>query len=133
MKKYYIIDDVWILIKSFLFHNIKKQGKHLKKEIKHVCLYNKVVKSVPTIIKPVSGPYVVYSLPKNNIQLAKLLYYNVQLRLSRRRPLFNSIVEYVLFDSFIPKRLALFPKYEGKSNVLKYYHENMQNVKSKLT
>ena len=70
MKKYYIIDDVWILIKSFLFHNIKKQGKHLKKEIKHVCLYNKVVKSVPTIVKPVTGPYVVYSLPKNNIQLA---------------------------------------------------------------
>tara|TARA_Y100000589_G_C27027449_1_gene577533 strand:- start:433 stop:831 length:399 start_codon:yes stop_codon:yes gene_type:complete len=132
MKNYYIIDDVWNVIKTYLFHNIKKQGIHLQNR-KHVLLYNKVVKSIPTIVKPCTGPYVVYSPPNNNIRLAKLLYYNVQLRLSRRRPLFNSIVEYVLVDSFIPKRLVLFPHYESKSNVLKYYHENVQNVKSKLT
>ena len=51
MKNYYIIDDVWNVIKTYLFHNIKKQGIHLQNR-KHVLLYNKVVKkSIPTIVK----------------------------------------------------------------------------------
>ena len=91
------------------------------------------MKSVPTIIKPSTGPYVIYNSPQNPIRVARLLYYNVQLRLSRNRPLFNSIIEHVLLEPFIPKRLSLSPEYIGKSNVLQYYYQNIQNVKSKLT
>lgn len=131
--KRYIIDELWYKIKSFMFHDIKKHGRHLKINDLYVKNYNEVVKSVPTIVKPVTGPYVTYNLHNSSIQVARFLYYNVQLRLSRRRPLFNSVIECVLLDQFIPKRLSMFPVYEGKSNVLKYYHENIQNVKSKLT
>ena len=129
MKKYYIIDDIWILVKSFLFHNIKKQGKHLEKGNANVFLYNEVVKSVPTIIKPVTGPRIVYTSDK----VAKFLYYNVQLRLSRSRPLFNTIIEYVMYDAFKPKRLSFCPEYETKTNLRVFYYKNIQNVKSKLT
>ena len=129
----YIINELWWKIKSYMFHNIKKHGKHLKTKDLYVKNFNTVVKSVPTIIKPSTGPYVVYNSPHNSIRVARLLYYNVQLRLSRNRPLFNSIIEYVLLDPFMPKRLRLSPEYVAKSNVLQYYHKNIQNVKSKLT
>ena len=132
----YIINELWWKIKSYMFHDIKKHGKHLRTNNLYVKNYNKVIKSVPTIVKPSSGPYVIYTSPASynkSIKIAKLLYYNVQMRLSRNRPLFNTIIECVLFDQFIPKRLSLCPEYEGKSNVLQYYYKNIQNVKSKLT
>jgi hypothetical protein len=131
MKKYYIIDDIWSIVKSFLFHNIKKQGKHLKTKNSNVFLYNEVVKSVPTIIKPVTGPRIVYTSQKDKV--AKFLYYNVQLRLSRSRPLFNTIIEYVMYDAFTPKRLSICPDYETKTNLRVFYYKNIENVKSKLT
>ena len=132
----YIINEIWINIKSYIFHNIKLQGKHLKIQNSYIKNYNSVVKSMPTIVKPSNGPYVIYTSPplyNKSIQIAKLMYYNVQLRLSRNRPLFNTIIEYVLLDQFLPKRFSLSPLYEGKSNIIKYYYENIQNVKSKLT
>ena len=131
--KRYIIDELWYNIKSFMFHDIKKHGRHLKINDPCVKNYNKVVKSVPTIVKPINGPYITYKLHNSSIQVARFLHYNIQLRLSRRRPLIKSVIECVLLDQFIPKRLSIFPAYQGKSNVLKYYHENIQNVKSKLT
>ena len=129
----YIINELWWKIKSYMFHDIKKHGKHLRTNNLYVKNYNEVVKSVPTIIKPSTGPYVIYNSPQNPIRVARLLYYNVQLRLSRNRPLFNSIIEHVLLEPFIPERLSLSPEYIGKSNVLQYYYQNIQNVKSKLT
>tara|TARA_B100000674_G_scaffold381445_1_gene324258 strand:- start:545 stop:937 length:393 start_codon:yes stop_codon:yes gene_type:complete len=129
----YIINEIWNNIKSYIFHNIKLQGKHLKIHNSYIKNYNNVVKSVPTIVKPSTGPYVVYNAHSNSIRTAKLMYYNVQLRLSRSRPLFNTIIECVLLEQFMPKRLSFCPEYEGKSNILQYYYKNIQNVKSKLT
>ena len=129
----YIINEIWWKIKSYMFHDIKKHGKHLKTNNLNVKNYNKVVKSIPTIVKPSSGPYVIYNSPNKSIRVAKFLYYNVQMRLSRNRPLFNTIIECVLLEQFMPKRLSLYPEYQGKSNVLQYYYKNLQNVKSKLT
>jgi len=129
----YIINELWYEIKSFMFHDIKKHGKHFKTNNIYVKKYNEVVKSVPTIINPLFGPYVVYNSATKSIRVAKFLYHNVQMRLSRNRPLYNSIIEYVLLNEFMPKRLSLCREYEGKSNVLQYYYENIQNVKSKLT
>ena len=42
----YIIEDVWREIKSYLIHNIKIHGKHLKDD-KYVKKYNKVMKQLP--------------------------------------------------------------------------------------
>jgi hypothetical protein len=35
----YIPNDIWLIVTSFLFHNIKTQGKHLKKD-PYIKLYN---------------------------------------------------------------------------------------------
>ena len=41
----YIINDLWELIKEYLFHNIKKQGKHLKDD-KYIHNYNNILKTL---------------------------------------------------------------------------------------
>ena len=46
----YIIDDCWNYIKTFLFHDIKIHGKHLKND-KHVKNYNNIVKIFSFLIK----------------------------------------------------------------------------------
>ena len=38
---YWIIDEVWREIKTYLFHNIKIHGKHLKKNI-YIQQFNKM-------------------------------------------------------------------------------------------
>ena len=65
-----------------MFHDIKKHGKHLKTNNLNVKNYNKVVNSIPTIGKPSSGPYVIYNSPNKSIRVAKLLYYNVQMKIN---------------------------------------------------
>ena len=55
----YIVDDVWSIIKEFIFHNIKKQGKHLKNDI-NIKNYNNVMKNIPIKIIPSFGPRIVY-------------------------------------------------------------------------
>ena len=70
----FIINDVWLHIKSFLFHNIKTQGKHLKnkKEIKQ---FNKIVKIFPSFIGNVRNfPKIIYKTSKNNIKFIKFIY-----------------------------------------------------------
>ena len=36
-------NDVWYIVKSFLFHNIKQQGKHLKNN-NNIKIYNNAIK-----------------------------------------------------------------------------------------
>ena len=42
----FIVEDVWKLIKEYLFHDIKKQGKHLKND-KNIHKYNYILKTLP--------------------------------------------------------------------------------------
>lgn len=46
---YWIIEDIWREIKTYLFHNIKIHGKHLKKDI-HIQHFNKTLKIYSKII-----------------------------------------------------------------------------------
>ena len=59
MRDMYIIPEIWNYIKTFIFHNIKVQGKHLKKntEIKQ---YNNILKNIPRI-----------GIPSNNIRIIR--------------------------------------------------------------
>ena len=134
MKKYYIADDCWNLIKLFMYHSIKKHGKHLKKNDKNVCLYNEVVKSIPTIQQPRNGPRIVYKLPEEKFRIAKLLYHGKQLKNgARSTPLYNTIIEYVPVEKFEPKGFTLYGKeITTKKNIHWYYYQNLRNVKCKL-
>lgn len=55
----YIIPEIWYYIKTFIFHDIKKQGKHLKNtsEIKK---YNTIISQIPRI-----------EIPSNNIRIIR--------------------------------------------------------------
>lgn len=56
----YFYDEIWLYIKEFMFHNIKKQGRHLKNDI-YIKKYNNVIKNIPKPIIPLLGPKIVYS------------------------------------------------------------------------
>ena len=40
-------DDIWYIVKSFLFHNIKQHGKHLKDD-NNIKIYNNSIKKFNT-------------------------------------------------------------------------------------
>ena len=60
----YLPDELWIIVKYFLFHNIKF-SKHLKKD-KEIITFNKVIKSLPRRLAPRYGPRIMY-FPKKKI------------------------------------------------------------------
>ena len=69
----YIIDDIWNYIKTFLFHDIKIHGKHLKND-KYVKKYNNVVKIFPFLIKKYNGPRIIYNSAKKGTRIVKFVY-----------------------------------------------------------
>lgn len=56
----YFYDEIWLYIKEFMFHNIIKQGRHLRNDI-YVQKFNKVIKNIPKPIIPLLGPKIIYS------------------------------------------------------------------------
>ena len=60
----YFPNDLWLIIKDNLFHNIRKHGKHLK-NTKEIINFNKTVKSIPIKLIPRLGPRIVYSSVKD--------------------------------------------------------------------
>lgn len=59
VSEYFIVADVWREIKTYLFHNIKIHGKHLKND-KFVKNFNNVVKLVPRKYSCKLGPRIIY-------------------------------------------------------------------------
>ena len=134
MKTYYIVDEIWNHIKSYMIHNIRAHGKHLKIKNKNVCNYNQVVKSVPIIRAPRTGPRIIHSSAKNSFKTVKLLYHGIQLKnRGRQFPLYNTIIECVSLTPFLPGRFTLFGRRLTTNNTIKaYYYKNIQNAISKL-
>ena len=69
----YIIDDVWDYIKTFLFHNIKTQGKHLKND-KNIICYNDSVKIFNSILKEVSNPKIIFQSVMKKSRNVRFIY-----------------------------------------------------------
>ena len=70
----FIVEDVWKLIKEYLFHNIKKQGKHLKND-KNIHKYNFILKTLPKMYIPHRGPRIIYNSFKREFRIVKFLYH----------------------------------------------------------
>ena len=70
----YIINDIWKLIKEYLFHNIKKQGKHLKNN-KYIHDYNNILKTLPKMYIPRMGPRIIYNSFKREFRIVKFIYH----------------------------------------------------------
>ena len=99
-----ITKEVWILpelwrehIKPCLFHNIKTQGKHFKKDT-YIKKYNDVIKSIPQKynIKQGKGLRVVYNSATKSFRVVKMFYMVPHPRaIKTKSPApYNLIVEY---------------------------------------
>lgn len=71
----YIIDEIWLNIKEYLFHNIKIQGKHLKNE-KNIILFNNVLRQIPRYMSwdIGNGPYILYSPYRSKNKCVRFIY-----------------------------------------------------------
>ena len=66
--------DIWREIKTYIVHDIKTQGKHLKKE-KSVINFNKTLKHLPIFTPPTSGPQIVFNSAMKPFRVARYLYH----------------------------------------------------------
>ena len=62
----YIINELWYEIKSFMFHDIKKHGKHLKTNDLYVKNYNEVVKACRQLLNLTTDP-MLYIIQQQNL------------------------------------------------------------------
>ena len=69
----HIVNDVWIYIKTFLFHNIKTQGKHLKNDL-NIKNYNQTIKIFNNILKETSNPRIIMGSLRYNSRIVKFIY-----------------------------------------------------------
>jgi hypothetical protein len=89
---YWIIDEIWREIKTYLFHNIKIHGKHLKNNI-HIQQFNKTLKDIPKLYIPRLGPRIIYNF--NKFKFAKFLYkIPSPSNITNKRNLYKLIIEY---------------------------------------
>jgi len=88
----YLPNDVWLIITSFMFHNIKTQGKHLRND-PYIKLYNYTIKLMPPLIIPRSGPRILYSSATKNIRFVKFLYLRpVKYNFSKKKYIHNILI-----------------------------------------
>jgi len=98
----FIVDEIWREIKSFLFHDIKIHGKHLKND-KYVKKFNQVVKNLPVKYIPSAGPRIVYQSSTIVDRCAKFLYrVQAPCTLSKRRYSlrYKLIIEYMQIGNY---------------------------------
>jgi hypothetical protein len=67
-----IIEELWYIIKKYLIHDIKSQGKHLKED-KNIRKYNEIIKSLPKKEIPALGPRIYFDT-KKDIKMVKYIY-----------------------------------------------------------
>ena len=98
----FIVDEIWREIKSFLFHDIKIHGKHLKND-KYVKKFNQVVKNLPVKYIPSAGPRIVYQSNTIVDRCAKFLYrVRAPCTLSKKRYSlkYKLIIEYMRIGNY---------------------------------
>ena len=78
MSAIYFPDELWKIIKLFIFHDIK-YGKHLKND-KYILQYNNIIKTLPKRKIPKLGPRIYY----NSINTSFKYIYHIPLKNNKR-------------------------------------------------
>jgi hypothetical protein len=73
MSGIYLPDELWNIIKLFLFHDIR-YGIHLKND-KYIILYNNIIKKLPKRKIPKLGPRVIYNPINTSFRNFKYIYF----------------------------------------------------------
>ena len=121
----YLIDDVWNYIKEFIFHDIKKHGKHLKDD-KNIKKYNEIIKKLPMLIHKAETARIIYNSGKKDVRFIKFVYIIKHKRVRRL------IIEYQTFNSIYKKSERKW----GVKNLSDELHEKFrkeyyENIKNK--
>ena len=109
----HIPNEIWLEIKSYLFHDIRTQGKHLKKEIP-IINYNKVVRTIPKPKIMTTGPCIVY-VSNKKFPLVKFIYHLRHKTWQRQK----RIIEYMPF----PKTYKRYYKMYDELYRVEYYNQ----------
>ena len=88
----YIIDDVWMYIKQFIFHDIKIHGKHLE-DNKHIKKYNSIIKEIPMLLHENDSIRIVYNSAMKPIRIVKFVYVIKQKNIRRL------VIEYNIYKN----------------------------------
>jgi hypothetical protein len=67
--------ELWYIIKDYMFHDIKKHGKHLKDDNNNILAFNSCMNLLPRPFAPKMGPRIVYSSVKKDFRMVTYLYY----------------------------------------------------------
>ncbi len=70
----YVIKELWVLIKSFLIHNIKIHGAHLKND-ENIINYNQVMKTIPKPQVPLNGPRIMINSVHKHYRFIRFVYH----------------------------------------------------------
>lgn len=128
--EYYIIDELWIEIKDYLFHDIKRHGKHLKNDF-YIKKYNKVMENIPRPYVPILGPRILYSGNKQN-RIVKYLYKMLPVALTndlKETPpgtisdIINMSNRIIIVSSLLPDDYNI-SDYEIRNDYYNYYVED---------
>lgn len=114
----YIPNDLWKIIKSFLFHNIKTQGKHLKND-PYIKLYNLTLKFMPPLIIPRRGPRIIYSSAKDNIRFIKFIYL---------RPMRYNFNTNKYINNFVIKEYQILSDKLSENDYYEQYYSNAYSI-----
>ena len=111
----YLIDDVWIYIKHFLFHNIKIHGKHLE-DNKHIKKYNNIIKKIPLLIQEADSFRIIYD--NKSIPVVKFIY------VIKQKNIRKLIIEY----NSINKSYNSSNKKQMYNKIREEYYKNIKNA-----
>ena len=129
--------DIWNHeIKTFFIHDIKTQGKHLKKNME-IIKYNTVLQKIPRIYEISNMPKIVYknTLLKNPAVIKKFLY-------ARKSPNIKNNNSNNFSEDYLDETLYSVSPYSliieysinnqnSKQNLIDYYNniDNVNNIK----
>jgi len=68
-------EELWYCIKDYMFHDIKKHGKHLNDDNNNILAFNSCMNLLPRPFAPKMGPRIVYSSVKKDFRMVTYLYY----------------------------------------------------------
>ena len=115
-----IIPELWREIKTYLFHNIKTQGKHFKKD-KHIMQFNEVLLQLPRIHQPHLGARILYR--NHKFPYAKFLYCVPPP--NKRCWSITGKKKFIIIEYFyIPRHYVIGPRMKDV-RIRQYYYKNI--------
>tara|TARA_Y100000588_G_C13308189_1_gene524516 strand:+ start:63 stop:485 length:423 start_codon:yes stop_codon:yes gene_type:complete len=119
-----ILPELWREIKTYLFHNIQTQGKHLKKD-KYISHYNYVLLQLPRLHQPYLGSRILYRCTKKNLQYVKFLYCVPPPSTRCWLKTINGNKDFIIEYFNIPKDIALLSSPKKDICIREVYYKNI--------